>query len=130
MKMKGMGHIALNTGNFNESLKFYKDILGLEEERTTDWGEFKMTSLLMPDGGSLEIFDYGMRFERAPSQSSVGYRHVAFLVEDVDEWYRKLVENGIETRGEPMELPVLGIKGFICIDPDGMDIEIYETLNK
>jgi len=29
MKLKRMDHIGINCGNFSESLKFYRDILGL-----------------------------------------------------------------------------------------------------
>jgi len=127
--MKGMGHIAINTGNFQESLKFYRDILGLKEEFSVDWDEFKMTTLSMPDGGLLELFDYGMRKDRAQSDNSaVGYRHFAFLVEDLDGWHQKLVENGVEVPVEPLEMPDLGTKGMLCLDPDGTEVELYEPL--
>ena len=129
MKLSGMGHIAINSGNYRESLKFYRDILGLIEEDTSDWGDFRLTNLRMPDGGLLELFDYGMRTERAQNDNSVvGYRHFAFLVEDVDSWRQKLMDNGIEITMEPAEMPVLGTKGMLCLDPDGTEIELYEPL--
>jgi len=129
MKMIGMGHIAVNTGNFQESLKFYRDILGFEEISTTNWGDFDMTMLGMPDGGAIELFDYGLRADRAQSDNSVvGYRHFALLVEDVDGWEAKLKENGIEISMAPVEMPVLGIKGLMCLDPDGVEVELYEPL--
>ena len=129
MKMKGMGHIAINTGNFQESLKFYRDIMGLQEESTFEMEEFNLTNLRMPDGGLLELFDYGMRADRAQSdKSAVGYRHFAFLVEDVDAWHSKLIENGVEITMAPLEMPDLKIKGMLCLDPDGIEVELCEPL--
>jgi len=129
MKIRGMGHIAVNSGNFQESLKFYRDILGLIEESRIDCGEFSITNLRMPDGGILELFDYGARTGRAQSDNSaVGYRHFAFLAEDVDGWEKKLKENGVEISLAPVEMPDLGIKGMLCRDPDGTEVELYEPL--
>ena len=53
MKIKGFGHIAVNSGNYQESLKFYRDILGLQEENTVACEGFNITYLRMPDGGLL-----------------------------------------------------------------------------
>jgi len=129
MKINGMGHIAINAGNYKESLKFYRDILGLEEEETIDFGDFKITNLRMPDGGLLELFDYGDRNDRAQNDNSVvGYRHFAFLAEDLDAWQQKLITNGIEIRLAPTEMPDLGIKGMLFLDPDGTELELFELL--
>ena len=129
MKMIGMGHIAVNAGNYEKSLEFYRDILGLIVEDTTDWGDFQLTNLRMPDGGLLELFDYGPRDDRAESDESVvGYRHFAFAVEDVRAWHEKLIENGVEIQMAPLEMPELGIIGLLCRDPDGIVIELSEPL--
>jgi len=129
MKMKGMGHIAINAGHFSESLKFYRDILGLREESTVEFDDFSITNLRMPDGGLLELFDYGTRSDRSQNDNSVvGYRHFAFLAEDIDAWHEKLKTEGIEIRMAPLEMPNLGIKGMLCLDPDGTEVELFEPL--
>jgi catechol 2,3-dioxygenase-like lactoylglutathione lyase family enzyme len=129
MKVKGMGHIAVNSGDFQKSIRFYRDILGLNEESTIVMEGFSITNLRLPDGGLLELFDYGKREDRAQSDNSaVGYRHFAFLTEDVDGWFEKLKENGVEIRMVPLEMPDLGIKGMLCLDPDGTEVELYEPL--
>lgn len=38
-----MEHIAINSGNFKESLKFYRDILGLEQQGTIKLPQFSIT---------------------------------------------------------------------------------------
>jgi len=129
MKIKGMGHIAINSGNYQESLKFYRDILGFIEESTVVWEEFSITNLRLPDGGLLELFDYGLRNDRAQSDNSaVGYRHFAFSVEGIEELHEKLKRYGVEIRLEPLEMPDLGIKGMLCLDPDGTEVEFCEPL--
>ncbi len=129
MQMKGIGHIGINTGDFKKSLHFYEDILGCGKIMLTDWEDNRMTTLKLPDGGRIELFDYGYRTQRAPKDnSSVGYRHIAFLVEDVPAWEAHLVQNGVEIRMPATELPEIGTRALLCLDPDGTEVELYEML--
>lgn len=129
MKIKGMGHIAINAGNYAKSIVFYRDILGLQEESKVVWEEFSITNLRMPDGGLLELFDYGEREDKAqPDNSIVGYRHFAFLVDDVDAMEAYLIENGVPIKLHSASMPDLGIRGMLCTDPDGAEVEFYMPL--
>ncbi len=128
MEIKGLGHIGINTGDFKKSLHFYQDILGCKKIMFTDWGDNQMTTLALPDGGLIELFDYGPRTQRAPEGSAVGYRHMAFLVEDVSAWEAFLKQNGVEIIMPVTELSVIGTKALLCLDPDGTEVELYERL--
>lgn len=129
MRVNGMGHIAVNAGDFSKSIIFYRDILGMKEESRVDWEEFSITNLRMPDGGLLELFDYGMRTDRAESDNSVvGYRHFAFLVDDVDAFEAYLRSHNVPIKLEASSMPDLGIRGMLCLDPDGTEVEIYQPL--
>ena len=129
MELKGIGHIGINTGDFKKSLYFYEDILGCRKIMLTDWGDNQMTTLEMPDGGRIELFDYGQRTQRAQSDNSVvGYRHIAFLVDDAAAWEKRLSENGVEIRMPVTELAEIGTRALLCLDPDGVEVELYERL--
>ena len=129
MKLKCMEHIGINTGNFKESLKFYRDILGLKQQATIKWPQFSITYLGLPDGGRVELFDYGMRPERAESDDSrVGYRHIAFKTDNIEAWEQHLKKNGIKIIMPTTDMVDLGIKGLLFEDPDGTMIEICKAL--
>jgi glyoxylase I family protein len=128
MEIRGLGHIGINTGDFKKSLHFYQDILGCKKIMFTDWGDNRMTTLKLPDGGLIELFDYGQRAQRAPGGSAVGYRHIAFLVDDVSAWEAYLIENGVEITMPVTELFKIGTKALLCLDPDGTEVELYEKI--
>ena len=129
MKIQQVGHIAINTGDFQKSFNFYSDLLGFKETFRVKWEEFSIINLEVPDGRVIELFDYGLRKERAQSDNSVvGYRHLAFQVDDVEEWEEFLQSKGIEIRLHATVMEDLGIKGMLCLDPDGTEVELYEPL--
>ncbi|MHB8277422.1 MAG: VOC family protein [Candidatus Humimicrobiaceae bacterium] len=129
MEIKGLGHIGINAGDFKKSLAFYQDILGCKKINLTNWSDNQMTTLQLPDGGLIELFDYGLRTERAESDNSVvGYRHIAFFVDNVDAWELYMIENGIEIKVSAVVMEQIGTKGMLCLDPDGTEIELYERL--
>ena len=129
MKLNRMEHIGINAGNFKESLKFYRDILGLKQQATIEWAEFSITFLELPDGGRVELFNYGIRSERAETDDSrVGYRHIAFEADNVEAWEQHLKKNGIKIIMPTKNMVDLGVKGLLFEDPDGTLIEICKTL--
>jgi len=129
MKIIGMGHVGINTGDFEKSLIFYRDILGCKVEKTFDWEAFRMTKLMLPDGGWLELFDYRKPNGRsAPKEAEVGYRHFAFLVDDVEKWEKHLLNHGVTVSSKTQSLEDLGTKGMLCLDPDGIEVELFEML--
>ena len=129
MKLKGIGHVGINAGDYSKSLVFYRDILGLEEIGKVEWPEFSITNLKAPDGTIVELFDYGFRKDKAQSDNSVvGYRHLAFLVEDVDAFETLLKDKDVPIKLHATVMEDLGIKGMLCLDPDGTEVELYEYL--
>jgi catechol 2,3-dioxygenase-like lactoylglutathione lyase family enzyme len=124
-----MEHIGINTGNFKESLKFYRDILGLKEQATIKMPEFSVTYLGLPDSGRVELFDYGIRQERVESDDSrVGYRHIAFESDNLETWEQHLKKNGIKIILVTTDIIDLGVKVLLFEDPDGTPIEICKAL--
>jgi glyoxylase I family protein len=129
MKLKRIEHIGINCGNFSESLKFYCDILGLKQLRTIKCPQFNITYIGLPDSSRIELFDYGMRKDRAETDDSrVGYRHIAFEADNLEAWEQHLRKNSIKIIMPVTEMADLGVKGLLCEDPDGTVVEICKTL--
>ncbi len=139
----GYRHTGIIVQNMDESLRFYKDILGLEliQEFTDDSdyinkitginnGVAHFNKLKMQDGTVLELLQYPTH----PTQKhnlgilNVGVCHVALRVENALEAHKSLVKKGIKVLSEPV-LSSEGIaKVFFCIDPDGVRVELVEML--
>ena len=48
---------------------------------------------------------------------------VTVVTDDVDAWYARLTEHGVETDGPPCALPDYGIYAFFATGPDGYRFE-------
>lgn len=126
-----MEHIGINCHNFSESLKFYCGVLGLQQQDTVKYHDFSITYLGLPDGSRVEIFDYVQHKERTETaESHIGYRHIAFEVDNLDEWEKHLRKNGVKIKMPATEMAELGVQGLLCEDPDGTVIEICKLLKK
>ncbi len=80
-------------------------------------------------GPTLEIFEYNKQIENNeyPAINKPGFAHIAFLVDDVQFFYNKLLENGGSKLGELIEKKIEGV-GILTAayarDPEGNIIEI------
>jgi len=130
------------------SLEFYRDLLGLEEiftwnpkaqyiNEVTGYKEtdFHISVLRVPGiDYYLELLEY-----RNTEQISIDHRkgnpgiaHVAFQVENLDEFYDFLVGKGVESVSKPVTPEIGPNKGgriVYMIDPDGYRIELIQTNN-
>ena len=135
--------VGLVCSNFNESLHFYRDILGLEiaaEVLVPDEPAIKFG--LAPRGfrhvrlKAGEMLIKLMEIESPPprrsDEFSAGVRWLTFIVNDINATYRTLKSRGARFLSEPApgsdrvvgEDPVAGV---VCaIDPDGLLIEFVQ----
>lgn len=129
MKVDQIHHIAINTKDINESIRFYRDVLGLKQGETVQLDEFALTYFALPSGGSLELFDYeGRNPQVKRADEEVGLRHLAFTVEGVAEREKELREAGVRITLPTTEIPSLGIRVVLFLDPNGVTIEFCENL--
>jgi catechol 2,3-dioxygenase-like lactoylglutathione lyase family enzyme len=90
-KLRGVHHIALVTRNVEESVSFYRDLLGFTEvERFFDEGEEADIVFLSLGNTLLELLT-PRREEVLPPASF----HLAFAVEGVEEVFAELVARGV-----------------------------------
>ena len=81
------------------------------------------------EGPTLEIFQYNQQIEHneVPAINKPGFAHIAFLVEDVQFFYSKLLKNGGSKLGELVEKEIEGVGVLTVVyarDPEGNIIEI------
>jgi catechol 2,3-dioxygenase-like lactoylglutathione lyase family enzyme len=116
-RIERLDHVSINVADRTRSIAWYRDALGLEQqnEPTEDaepvfMGEFgSCIALFQAQTGSPE---------RQPE--SVGVRHVAFVVDDLDRTQEHLSSEGVEFRFEDHG----NAHSVYFRDPDGNTIEL------
>jgi|TARA_B110000014_G_scaffold264249_1_gene264390 methylmalonyl-CoA/ethylmalonyl-CoA epimerase len=138
-------HIGIVVKNIENSLKFYRDILELEIQRTMDEsGDYinnmlglenvkvKTVKLSAPSGPTLvELLEFSNPEGNPLSRNvhDLGASHVAFTVSNIDEIYQKLTESGVKFNAPPQLSPDGYAKVTFCLDPDNTPVELVQVLN-
>ncbi len=130
MKIRGIEHVSINVREIAASSAFYSLVLGLERLQTVPEKGFEITYFALPDGRRLELFDYrGDSPDARRGESDVGLRHLAFEVDDVAEAERELHEKGVQVTLPATELPELGVKVLLALDPNGVTLDFCQRLS-
>jgi glyoxylase I family protein len=136
VSVQKLSHIVLHVSDMERSLKFYRDILGLEvafETNSEDLGDgaaamtaggggFRVVGCLVRGGMVLELTE-GM--STAIHDGADDSYIIALSVSDIEEAHGQIIEAGVSPLMPPMEV-VPGIKMFFVQDPDGRQIEFVE----
>ncbi len=129
MKISRIDHVSINLVDAEKSFDFYGRILGFQRQQTVDCGEFDITYFALPDGSRLELFDYrGQNLAVSHRESDAGLRHLAFEVQDVAASERLLRLEGVQIILPTCELPNLGVRVLLFLDPNGVTLEFCEKL--
>ena len=125
----GIHHIALKAKglqNFNQTISFYHDILGMPIVRT--WGEGEGIGMMLDTGaGMLEIF------ANAPDTPAGGpLRHMAFEVTDTDACVEAVRKAGYKITMEPKDIVIASDPPYpariaFCIGPVGEEVEFFKV---
>ncbi len=144
MTILGLDHVSITTGDIARSLAFYRDLLGIpvrgvaelsgvEVERVTGVAGARMLAadLDLGRGQVLELIEYLDAGEgRALPLDHPGSGHVGLAVGDLDVLQRRLVDSGIDVRGEPTLISEpgdwFGARCLTVTDPDGVAVELVE----
>ena len=127
VKIKGIHHVAIKANGeeqFNKTISFYKDILGLPLIRSWEKGG-ALCTMLDTGCGILELFS------NADSEPELGpIRHIAFNVESVDDCIEAVRAAGYEITVEPKDVdipsnPVFPIRVGFCIGAAGEEVEFF-----
>ncbi|PKR84615.1 VOC family protein [Heyndrickxia camelliae] len=119
--------VRLLVNDFQESLIFYRDVLGFsewhndeqeyayfEEKQLALFSRSKITSVIGEDGAAnTDIYSKFL---------------LQFEVDDVDETYKNLVEKGVKFINLPHDQTAWGSRVSHLRDPDGNVIELYQVI--
>lgn len=120
-------HIAIICSDYNVSKFFYTDVLGLTIIREVYRAERDSYKLDLALNGEyvIELFSFPNPPQRPSRPESLGLRHLAFQVEDLEKVIQVLKEKGVDS--EPIRVDEFTDKRFTFIaDPDLLPIEFYE----
>ena len=141
----GFGHVGLHVSDIERSIRFYRDVIGLDEvERRirdeaylgtlTGYRDLRMDTCLLVDetsGLMLEVLEVlsttGTPAE--PGTADPGTAHICFIVDDVDLIYRRAIDAGYEAVHEPITPTAGRWKGgrsVYLLDPDRIRGEIVQ----
>jgi catechol 2,3-dioxygenase-like lactoylglutathione lyase family enzyme len=144
MTIKAIRHTGIVVSDMKRSLRFYRDLLGMEV-----WADFKDDSLVVQavtdvpganvwmiklkaaDGVSIELLQYLSNPQDVPEPAKacdVGCNHVALQVEQLDTLYENLTAEGIRFHAPPTVSSDGGAKVTYCRDPEGVIVELVEIL--
>ena len=119
----------LAVSDFERSLAFYRDTLGLEVETLYEDPPY---ATLTTAGARLSLAEQGHPAQdrpgvamAAPVDASRANVVIVLEVEDARAVYAKLESRGARFLAEPYEPPWGGCR-FFCVDPDGYLVEIEQ----
>ena len=128
-KITGMHHVALKCKGlqeFEKTVQFYHELLGLPVART--WGEGENSAVMLDTGAGLfEIFANGTDLLGAGA-----LRHLALEVEDTDACVEAVRAAGYEITVEPKDIvissnPPYPARIAFCIGPVGEELEFFQV---
>jgi len=130
MTVRGIDHVSINVRDMEASAKFYAGVLGFRRLQTVPMdGGFSITYFEIPGGGRMELFDYaGANRAVQREESEVGLRHLAFSVDDVAAAEKMLRGKGVTIVLPATDLPTLGAKVLLFLDPNGVTLEFCQPI--
>ena len=147
MEVEWMNHTGFVVSDMERSLEFYRDLLGLKQERNQILeGEFISELVGYPDARlhivylgkgdlrhSVELIQYlnpAGTPAAMPERYQVGASHLGVIVDDLDAFYAELSSRGVRFVSPPAIRPgavyPMASKGCYMQDPDGNWLELLE----
>ena len=144
MRILGLDHVSVTTGDIARSLAFYRDLLELpvrsvgelsgdEVERITGVPGARLLSadLDLGHGQVLELLEYvGAADGEALALERPGSGHIGLTVDDVDRAPPHARRGRLAVKSDPVELTEpgdwFGARCMTVLDPDGVAVELVE----
>jgi len=125
--MTAIQHFAMNCIDRHRQEAFYTKHFGFQRARVFNRGTENEFVMLRLGGFCIEMFDNPGAGEARGGEQAVGFKHLAFLVEDIEAKVAELEADGVATDG------IVDCGGIcpgmrVCFfkDPDGNILEVME----
>jgi len=126
--LKTIHHVAIICSDYAKSRDFYTSVLGLKilaEHYRKERDSYKL-DLAIDDHYVIELFSFPDPPARVSRPEARGLRHLAFVVDDIEESVDELKTKGVVT--EPIRIDEYTGKKFTFFsDPDGLPLELYQS---
>jgi glyoxylase I family protein len=125
--MTAIQHVAFNCMDLKKTEDFYTKHFGFRRARVFNAGKPNEFLLLRRDKFCLEIFPAKNAQDAVQAEQPLGFKHMAFEVDNIEEAVIKLNADGVKT-DNIIDCSAI-IKGMrICFfnDPDGNRIELMQ----
>ncbi len=117
MRVEGLGWLGIRTERFEETTRFFREVMGLEEIRR----ERDVVGFVFPDGAEMEVWCPENEFHSFFGAGPV----VGFRVDDVAESRARMEEGGVEFLG-----PVHRSEGAAWSHFRVQDGNVYEIIGR
>jgi len=115
-------HTMVRVTDIDESLKFYCDLLGLEETRRIDNDKGRFTLVfLAPPGQSDAQVELTYNWDHEEYGEGRNFGHLAYAVDDIYGLCQKLMDAGVTINRPPRD----GHMAFVR-SPDNISIELLQ----
>jgi len=123
-------HTSLSVNSLEESRKFYEEVFNLTFRSEGEKEELKSKFINLEDenGNVIELFEHNDPIaltEDLMDFQKIGIKHIAFIVENIEEAMEKALKNNAKVIWEPKEGITVKRIAFIS-DPSGIPIELVE----
>lgn len=124
--MRGIHHIAIICSDYQQSRRFYAEILNFPIIREV-WREERQSWKCDLDAGNaqIELFSFPSPPPRPSRPEACGLRHLAFCVEDLDREIDRLKAAGVACEAIRID-PYTERRFTFFVDPDDLPLELYE----
>jgi len=124
MKAKKLLHTRYRVNDLEKTVKFYKDVLGLEEIRRNKSPRGSELAFLKTPG-SEELIEITYFPGSGPVQVQSDLTHLAFEVDNIEEFGKHLASLGLKFSDGPTKSSSGSTFAFIDA-PEGYEIELIE----
>jgi len=135
--LKKIHHTGVSVTDIDKSLELYRDILGLEVvwdaniENIPEFGTVislpgvkERICMMRLNDCHIELFQFfepkGKKIKRR--QCDLGYMHVAFIVDELEDICRKLTAKGIKFYSRPQDLGIYEVVFFYGFDGETIEL--------
>lgn len=129
MSTTGLHHVALNAADFDATIRFYVEGLGLDIHYQWVMSRGSRAAMLGGvNGTNIEVFEAPGR----PQPVDGAINHFALKTDNVDREYTAAVEAGATPQAEPMDFALSGsppakARIAFCRGLDGEMIEFFQS---
>jgi lactoylglutathione lyase len=122
-----LGHIAIRVKDINKSLEFYCNGLGFREafRIMNDDGSLRIVYVHIEDNQYLELCLGGNNIFHFDDKTSIGIRHICFVVDNLEKTKADIESKGIVFDSEILHMRDNNLSAYL-FDPDGNKLELVE----